>query len=62
MPDDETIEEPFTIGDETDLTVVPHLEVGDESATILTSAAPDLDVPWGDLAVVTHVAGATREL
>jgi hypothetical protein len=62
VPDDETIEEPFTIGDETDLTIVSDLDVGDESATIVTSAAPELDVPWGDIAVVTSVAGSTRAL
>jgi hypothetical protein len=60
--DDETIEEPFTVGDQTDLTILPTLDVGDDTATVVTSAAPDFEDPWGDLAVVTHVAGATRTL
>ena len=61
MLDDETIEEYFAIGDETDLMTLPDvraLDVGDETATILTSAAPpDLDDPWADQAIVAFASG-----
>jgi hypothetical protein len=59
--DDETIEEYFAIGDDTDLLTLPDvraLDIGDETATIVTSAAPpDHDDPWADQAIVAFAAG-----
>lgn len=59
MLDDETIEELFAIGDETDLLTVPDqaaLDVGDD--TVVTSAAPhDAEDPWADQAIVAFASG-----
>jgi hypothetical protein len=58
--DDETIEEYFAIGDETDLLTVPDLaalDVGDDTSTVITSAAPPHEDPWADQSMVAFAAG-----
>ena len=58
--DDETIED-FFASEETELLTLPDnaaLDVGDDTATIVTSAAPpDADDPWADQAIVAFAAG-----